>query len=39
MRDMTMLTGFSASPLGYKAPLTAEQEIESLAYPGSPDVA
>lgn len=29
MRDMTKQTGTLASPLGYSAPLTAEQEIEA----------
>ena len=31
MRDMTMLTGTQAIPLGYSAPLTPEQEIEARA--------
>ena len=31
MRDMTMLTGTQALPLGYSAPLTPEQEIEARA--------
>lgn len=31
MRDMTMLTGTQATPLGYSAPLTPEQEIEARA--------
>jgi diguanylate cyclase (GGDEF)-like protein len=31
MRDMTKQTGTLASPLGYSAPLTAEQEIEARA--------
>lgn len=31
MRDMTMLTGSPVSPIGYKTPLTPEQEIETRA--------
>lgn len=31
MRDMTMLTGTPATPIGYRAPLTPEQEIEARA--------